>query len=128
MKIQSGKSYITADGRSTGILKVNAGAAITFPYYSPELKVEYSETGRANIGGAINKGSRWDILEPEYTTTMIADNPDSDIVSEVARLKEENEAMRTALKQNVKSLIEFKKVMESLKHKLPRELREFLNQ
>src|SRR5690606_4743252 len=123
MKIYSGKSYITADGRSTGILKLNPYVSLTYPYHSESLKMEYKEDGTPcdNYKGL-------QIVEPEYTTTMIADNPDSDIVSEVARLKEENEAMRVCIRQNVKTFIEMQKIFKSVEHKLPKELIEYLNQ
>lgn len=91
MKIQAGVSYITVDGRSTGILKVNQGAAITFPYYSPELKVEYTETGRSN-----NKDGSWNILEPEYEAKMIVESPKNED-SEIQKLREENQAMSCEL-------------------------------
>lgn len=123
MKIYSGKSYITADGRSTGILKLNPYVSLTYPYHSESLKMEYKEDGTPcdNYKGL-------QIVEPEYTTTMIADKPDSDLVSEVSRLKEENEAMRMVLKQNIQAFLKLKQITKAYEHKLPRELREYLNQ
>ena len=123
MKIYSGKSYITADGSSTGLLKMNPHRSITYPYHSESLKMEFKEDGTPcdNYKG-------FQIVGVEYAATLIVDQANGDVLSEIERLKEENEAMRMVLKQNIQAFLKLKQITKAYEHKLPRELREYLNQ